>query len=1187
MNLSVKNKIFSIFVVVLVIAVSAVGWFGFKSAKESYINSAQLVNASEIKALSNQIKGLLGTVPEDVVYNTNFYALEKFLVWSDLKDKRKTTYWKNIYVSALKDYLLSKELYYKIRIIDTNGLERISIRLDQKNHKTVEMEFEKLQNKFNKKYFQEAIKLKKGEFYISEMNLNMEYGQIIKPFVPVVRYSSPIIDRDGILQGVIVISLDASDILDEIVAAKALDETKDVQKYYLLNEDGYYLFIGDKIKRWGFQLGTEYNFNKDYEGILENFKDKDETTFIKDKKIFSMNKIYPDRVNNPYRFWYLVTEIDTNTALSSLDTFINIFLLILLSVLTFGLLLINWYISKLMNPLSQVTKQLKALSGGEIRKESIVYDAKDEVGEIVKSTSILVDAIEITIRQANAVADGDFTKEIRVLNENDALGLAIANMTKRLKEMTNLSQNLSKGNYDVNVVAKSSDDKLGLSLLAMVEYLETITEVAESIARGELNVHYKAKGEDDRLGRAILQMIKYLKTILKQADSIANEDFSYKIEVKSKNDELGLALMTMTNMLQDSSTKNKKELYFSEGVGKFSDKLTGITDTVKLAKEAITMASRYVGASSGVLYDFNKDKKELKLIASFAYSNRDSLSNMFKLGEGVIGQVALERESILLKNIRDDEFLVQSGTTLSKPKEVFTFPLMHDGELFGVVEIMSFESFTELHKDYLAKIASLLATALHTTSQNGQIKVLLEKSQEAYEELQTQSEELQESNVQMEEQQQQLKLQSRELRIKNDTLAQAKEEIDKRAEELEKASTYKSEFLANMSHELRTPLNSIILLSKLLIQNHDNTLSKKDVEKSSVIHRAGNDLLLLINDILDLSKIESGNMELVYEDVATSEIVDEMKGLFGAVADDKGLDFIINDNFKSSFSTDKTKLSQVLKNLLSNAFKFTKNGDVTIDIGVKGDNLIFSVKDSGIGIPSDKLATIFEAFKQVDGTISREFGGTGLGLSISKTIVDLMGGSISVESSLGKGTIFSISLPLMAGSKIEKHPKELVKSETVEIREPTVISTPTSNSPDTVTILQEEDEISYDSELLGKNILIVDDDSRNIFTLTSTLETMDAEVFSAFNGKEAIEILEAGNNIDLILMDIMMPVMDGLVAIENIKSNDRFKDIPIIAITARTMPEDKQKCLDAGANDYLSKPIQHSALISMLKAWIK
>ena len=1180
LNISVKNKIFFIFIVVIVISVSVIGWYGFKSAKNSYINSALSINKGETKALSNEIKGVLQTIPNDVAYNANFYALEKLLIWEDLKDKQKISEWSNVYISALKDYILNKKLYYQIRILDVNGQERVQLKYNKKTNSVVETPKDELQNKSHRDYFKEAIKLKKGEFYISDMTLNMEHGKIEKPIVPVVRYATPIINKNGEMKGVIVLNFNAYNILDEIATAKAIDETRDSQMYYLLNEEGYYLFIGDTTKRWGFQLGTDYNFKRDYKGILERFKNKDEITFQEDGKIFSMHKVYPNKVGNKYRFWYLVTEIKESVALSSLDTFVNIFFLILLSVLSLGLFIINWYISKLMNPLSQVTTQLIALSKGEIKKESIKYSENDEIGNIVRSTARVVDSIETTIKQANAVAGGDFSKELHLLGKNDALGLALIDMTKRLKEIAYFATTLSNGNYDVDIIVKSNEDQLGLALVDMIKYFQRIAKVTESISVGELDIKYKVKGDEDRLGHAILQMLDYLKNILKQADLITKEDFTQNLQAVSHNDELGSALVKMTDILRASSIKNKSEIYFSDGVGSFSDKITGLNDTIELAKVAISIACRYVGASSGVVYNYDKDKSELNLIASYSYVSRDSLSNTFKLGDGIVGQVALERESILLKNIKNDEFNVQSGTTLSKPKEVFAFPLMHEGELFGVVELMSFISFTKIQKDYLSKISNVFATALHTTSQNVQIKVLLEKSQEAFEELQTQSEELQESNVQMEEQQQQLTLQSGELKLKNDTLAKAKEEIDIRAEELEKASAYKNEFLANMSHELRTPLNSIILLSKLLTQNQSNTLSEKDVEKSSVIHKAGNDLLLLINDILDLSKVESGNMELIYEDVKSNEILDEMKGLFGDLAEEKGLNFVLNDDYMGSFSTDKVKLSQVIKNLLSNAFKFTKEGSVSLEIAKIDDAIVLTVADSGIGIPQNKIDTIFEAFKQVDGSISREYGGTGLGLSISKTIIDFMGGEISVESIQGEGAFFSVTLPLNTNAKNMKSKAEY-KIDTPIIR-PVIQELKENKS-----ILSEEIEIDISNELSGKNILLVDDDSRNIFAITSTLENMDADVFSAFNGQEAIETLEEDFvKIDLIIMDIMMPVMDGLNAIKKIKANDKYKEIPIIAITAKTMPEDKQMCLDAGANDYLPKPIIQNALISMIKAWI-
>jgi signal transduction histidine kinase/HAMP domain-containing protein len=796
-----------------------------------------------------------------------------------------------------------------------------------------------------------------------------------------------------------------------------------------------------------------------------------------------------------------------------------------------------------MNPLAMVTAQLKALSRGEIQKEDIRYKEDDEIGHIVSSTNILINSMQKTINQANSVASGNFTNEIELLGENDKLGFALIGMRNRLKEISNLAAELSIGNYDVKIIAKGSDDELGLSLLNMVEYLSVITRIAESISEGNLDVHYKIKGVDDRLGLAIGRMIGYLKRILKQAKAIAKEDYTHTVKVKSSNDELGLSIITMTDILKLNSQKNRDEMYFADGIAEFNDSLIGMTDITELSKESISIACRYVGASKGAIYTFDKDKNELTLAATFAFDEDDNRSNIFKLGEGVVGQVALEKQAILLKEGSSE---IQSSTTTFQQKEAYLFPIIYNGDILGVAEIMSLKEFTKIDKEYFTKISTIFSTALYTARQNAQIKMLLEKSQHAYEELQVQSEEIQETNVEMQEQQQQLTLQSNELKDKNTYLAKAKQEIDQKAKDLEKASKYKSEFLANMSHELRTPLNSIILLSKLLAVNSEKMLDEDSVKKISVINRAGNDLLLLINDILDLTKIESGKTELSISEVYSRDILDEMRGLFNSLSQERGVEFILHDNFNDKFMTDQTKLAQVLKNLLSNAFKFTKKGSVSLDVSSTESELSIRVKDTGIGIQSDKLSTIFEAFKQVDGSISREFGGTGLGLSIN------------------------IQEPLLI--KEENHSKSLVKVQ--------------DNPVDIISIVPDDDSSFTTDVLANKNILIVDDDSRNIFTLTAVLENLKADVYSAFNGKEAIEVLES-QKIDIVLMDIMMPVMDGLKAIKSIKSNPRFKDIPIIAITAKTMPQDKQDCLDAGANDYLAKPLQHSALVSMLKAWVK
>ena len=1158
-NISIKTKLFSLFAIVIIISVSAIGWFGFNSAKNAYMTSSMNSSKAEVKSLANQIMGLLGTIPEDVVYNEGFYALEQLLVWEDLKEPYKIKEWKVTYESALMDYLQNKKLYYQVRLLDVNGFEKLVLKYDETTSNVKNTPKDKLQDKSNREYFKKAINLKSGEFYISVMNLNVEHGSVERPFIPVVRYSTPIIDTNGEIKGVLVLNFSANKILDMIKNVKIKNKLNN-HSYYLLNEDGDYLYNENVDKRWGFQLGRVFKFQNDFNSnILKKFEDHDKLTLHSDGKIISMLKIYPNKLGNPNRFWYLISTIDENIALSSLDQFIKTFFIILSLILLIGLFLINKFIINMTDPIIKITSQLKALSQGEVVKNDIKYTSLDEIGEMARSTNILVSAIETTINQANAVANGDFSREIVLLSTNDSLGLAITNMTKRLKEITKLAKNLSVGNYDTTVIAKTSEDELGLALIEMVKYLENITKVAESLAVGEINVKYKAQGSEDRLGHAILQMIKYFKNILKQANSITNDDFSSSIESKGKNDELANAVIAMTDILRANSIKSKDEIWFSEGLGNFSDKLTGITDIQLLAKTAISISCRYVNASTGVIYTYNEDEKTLDLISSFAFTERETLSNNFKLGEGVVGQVALEKEPILLKNIKSNEYDVETGTTLSKPKEIFTFPLIYEGELFGVVEVMSFNSFNNLQKDYLLKAAAIFTTVLHTTSQNVQIKKLLTESQNAFEELQqkseemqAQSEELRASNEQMEEQQSQLQMQSANLQLKNVEIEKAKEEIDKRAKELESSNQYKSEFLANMSHELRTPLNSVILLSSLLSKNNKKNLTDSDIQKTKVINESGNELLRLINDILDLSKIESGKMELIVDKIDSKNLINHYDEVFSHTALDKGIKFKVVDNINGVFYNDKDRLGQVIRNLISNALKFTKEGSVTLRLDKTDDidlPIRVSVIDTGMGIPKEKQELIFKAFTQADGSTSRQFGGTGLGLSISTELSHLMKGKIKLDSEVGKGSTFSILLPNLKDEYIEDSSESTHK----EIKSSDSII----NKKENITVKKEQ-------------FLIVEDDENFANILRETVEEHGAKAFVAHDGKTGLELARL-HKIDGAIIDIGLDDMSGIDVIKELKSNRSTSDINIQVISGKD--KELHDFEDVEIDGYLQKPV--------------
>lgn len=854
---------------------------------------------------------------------------------------------------------------------------------------------------------------------------------------------------------------------------------------------------------------------------------------------------------------------------------------------------------------------------------------------------------------------------------------------------------------------------------------------------------------------SIINAINRLKEhMIKTSNSGSLEE--YKITQKNELAEMAKNYNMLINKL-------KNEFWINDIRNSLNEQMAGNISVKELTQKAINILARSLDVGNGTFYVNNNKENKLILNSSFAFTERDTLSNIYEFGEGIVGQVALERKPILLKNVRKSEAIICTGTINEAPLNIYAFPLVYDNELYGVIELSSFEIFNELKQDLIEEVSHIIAVNLYSAIQNEKIKQLLEVSEKSKKEaqevsvklinanevleeqqrqLQVQTEELQQTNAQLEKQQQILQQQSEEmqqtnaqleenqsymeeqsklLNAKNEELEKSRTEILERSKDLEMANKYKTQFLANVSHELRTPLNSIILLSKLLIKSCKDVTVEDAQEKIKVIFNAGKDLLNLINDILDLSKIEAGRIDLNYTYFNSGEIIKELSDLFNENAMEKNIQFICEDKFKDNVCGDKDKISQVLKNFLSNSFKFTENGSIKLKIerDIKGDNnIVFSVIDTGIGISKEHLDKIFDEFHQADGSISRKYGGTGLGLSISTKLCDIMNGKIKVISEVDMGSTFSLYLPIIVPEQpisnqdevaatsviISNEAHEVINDEEKEIKKEKnkrlliiedninlidsikAISdgigfqtlTTTSGS-EGFKLLKEKDidgivldlglpdvdgiellkkinielkqrnlsipviiytgmEISKEQEkeiklyadsiiikttnsferlldeltlilhkfngekeykniitskinkdralnLENKKILIVDDDSRNIFVLAAALEEYGAEIIEAENGKIALEKLQ-DEACDLILMDIMMPVMNGYETIKAIRNNYGIKHIPIIATTAKSLKGDREKCMEAGANDYISKPIDYDVLITLVKAWI-
>src|SRR6201995_2978670 len=421
---------------------------------------------------------------------------------------------------------------------------------------------------------------------------------------------------------------------------------------------------------------------------------------------------------------------------------------------------------------------------------------------------------------------------------------------------------------------------------------------------------------------------------------------------------------------------------------------------------------------------------ELVLVASYGYTpRRGEVADRFDIGEGLVGQAAFERKTIALTDVPQDYIKVGSGLGAAAPADILVMPVLFEDQVLGVIELASLRPFSDVNRDFLDRITETIGVVLNTIRANMRTEELLEQSQGLTQELQKQSEELRNTNDELQEKASLLSEQNRDIEIKNEEIELARRGLEDKAAQLALSSKYKSEFLANMSHELRTPLNSMLILSKLLAENDDGLMTDRQVEFAHTIHSAGNDLLSLINDILDLSKVEAGRMEVDMAPVALSDIYEDAERAFRQVAEQKSLEFTVDIDpaLPPSIVSDEQRLGQILKNLLSNAFKFTNEGGVTLAIGRAqpagfgfwsdtlraAEHVIsFAVTDTGVGIPDDKLSAIFEAFQQADGTTSRKYGGTGLGLSVSREIARLLGGEIQVESTPGEGSKFELFLPL-------------------------------------------------------------------------------------------------------------------------------------------------------------------------------
>jgi HAMP domain-containing protein/signal transduction histidine kinase/DNA-binding response OmpR family regulator len=1163
---------------------------------------------------------------------------------------------------------------------------------------------------------------------------------------------------------------------------------------------------------------------------------------------------------------------------------------------------VNFMAGNLTGQVRNIADVTKAVANGDLSKK-ITVDVKGEILELKNTINTMVDQLSSFASEVTRVArevgtEGKLGGQAQVKGVSgtwkdltDNVNFMAGNLTGQVRGIAKVVTAVANGELrqKLTVEAKGEIAALSDTINSMIETLATFADQVTSVAR-EVGVEGKLGGQasvpgaagtwkdlTDNVNQLAANLTTQVRAIAEVATAVTKGDLTRSIKVEALGEVAVLKdnINEMIRNLKDTTLKNSEQDWLKTNLAKFSRMLQGQKDLLTVGRLILSELAPVVSAQHAVFYimDTSKDVPQLSLLASYAYKGGSAVGSVLELGEGLVGQCAIEKQKILLTNVPPDYIRVSSGLGDAAPQNIIVLPVVFEGQVKGVLELASLERFNPTHQGFLEQLTESIGIVLNTIEANMRTEDLLKQSQSLAHELQSRQEELQQTNEELQEKAVLLAHQNQEVERKNQEVEQARQALEEKAKQLALTSKYKSEFLANMSHELRTPLNSLLILSDQLSKNPDGNLTHRQTEFAKTIHSSGNDLLMLINDILDLCKIESGTVAVDVGELRLADLHDYVERTFRHVAEYRNVDFSIEMHplLPTSMHTDAKRLQQVIKNLLSNAFKFTHKGRVSLRVepasmGWNADNddlnragrvLAISVSDTGIGISADKQQIIFEAFQQADGSTSRKYGGTGLGLAISREISRLLGGEIRLVSSPGKGSTFTLYLPqnyvpqkaprkttlsgaeptpaaphvevvpatdlpptaiessllanvvgddrdaiengdplllivendlrfarvlleaarsrgfkglvtslgaealalaheyspnaitldiclpdidgwrvldrlkndlttrhipvyvastedaaeraqrygvvtsvckpfkdqdtldvlidsirdfanrcikdvLVVGEDADNHagladwiggdefhlstaknaaealkilderrvdcavldslPPDMPLDEFVDrasdrqtaplqviLYTPNSQPTETSNltksvsskvafrqvySPDrlldqTALFLhapvanlpaskRESLEQLYQTDrvLAGKKVLIVDDDIRNIFALASILEWQNMVIVSAETGHGAIRLLQEQTDIDIVLMDIMMPEMDGIDTMRVIRKLPQFNTLPIIAVTAKAMKGDREKCIEAGAWDYLSKPVNTDQLLSVLRAWL-
>ncbi|WP_025273307.1 HAMP domain-containing protein [Haloglycomyces albus] len=872
---------------------------------------------------------------------------------------------------------------------------------------------------------------------------------------------------------------------------------------------------------------------------------------------------------------------------------------------------VNGMASNLTAQVRNISDFASTVAAGDLSGQ-ITVDAQGEILELKNTLNSMAGqlsqfAFEVTRVAREVGTEGKLGGQANVPGVSgiwkdltDNVNSMASNLTAQVRNISSVTTAVAAGDLTGQITVDAQGEILALknTVNKMVNQLsgfaDEVIRVAKEVGvEGNLGGQAKVTGASgtwlaltENVNSLAATLTTQLRGIANVAHAVARGDLTQSIDFPAAGEVADLtdSINQMIQALRQKTAENADADWLNSNLAQVSGQLQGHRNIEHVTAMILETVTPLIEAQTSSFYVRDEDVEGdvvYRLAAVYGRDEPRARQTIYQ-NEGLVGQAAASKRTILLNDIPEGYMDISSSLGSAPPKSLVILPVQFNDKVRGVIEMASFNEFSSLHRRFLDNLASNIGVALTTIHGNIRTELLLKESQRMAQELQQTAEQLQTTNADLEQQTKLLAKQNRTVEDKNREVEAARRDIEATADQLERASRYKTEFLANVSHELRTPLNSLLLLARLLAENPDNNLNEQQINFATTIYNAGSDLLSLIDDILDLSKIEAGRMDVSLHEVNLSDIFNDLEATFRPQVEDKGLDFglSLDPRLPRYLTTDGQKLQQVLRNLLANAVKFTAEGSVSLEVSRLEHNpqpgveslanaehvYAFRVHDTGIGVPEDKHNSIFEPFRQAATGSGKQFGGTGLGLSISSSLSEMLGGAVYIEHTSEAGSTFTLLVPgisqrpaITAGDDNEALPTNAV----------------------TTDILTETD-TTVQHNLEGMELLIVDDDIRNVFALTAALERHGLIVHHADNGRNGIEELREYPGTSMILMDSMMPVMDGNETTRTLRAMPEYAEIPIIFLSAQAHTEYHEKAREAGADGYLTKPVDLDQLFDTM-----